>query len=37
MSSANAGGQIGGAAITTLKLDDVRRIAKLDNVDCGMP
>ena len=33
MSSANAEGQIGGAAITTFKLDDARRVAKLDNVD----
>lgn len=33
MSSANAEGQIGGAAITTFKLDDARKVAKLDNVD----
>jgi putative ABC transport system permease protein len=33
MSSANATGQVGGASITTLKLDDARRVAKLENVD----
>jgi putative ABC transport system permease protein len=33
MSSANATGQVGGTTITTLKLDDARRVAKLDNVD----
>lgn len=33
MSSANAGGQVGGVNITTLKLDDAEKIAKLDNVD----
>ncbi len=31
-SSANAAGQVGGTAITTLKLDDAKRVAKLDNV-----
>jgi putative ABC transport system permease protein len=33
MSAANAVGQIGGAAITTFKLDDARRVAKLENID----
>ena len=33
MSSANANGQVGGTTITTFKLDDARRVAKLDNVD----
>jgi putative ABC transport system permease protein len=33
MSSANAGGQVGGVTITTLKLDDAKKVAKLDNVD----
>ncbi|MBU2028265.1 ABC transporter permease [Patescibacteria group bacterium] len=33
MSSANATGQVGGTTITTLKLDDAKQIAKLDNVD----
>ncbi len=33
MSSANAEGQVGGTTITTLKLDDARRVARLDNVD----
>jgi len=33
MSSANAGGQVGGVTITTLKLDDAEKIAKLDNID----
>jgi putative ABC transport system permease protein len=32
MSSANATGQVGGTTITTFKLADARRIAKLDNV-----
>jgi putative ABC transport system permease protein len=32
-SSANATGQVGGTTITTLTLDDARRVAKLDNVD----
>lgn len=33
MSSQNAEGQVGGTAITTLKLEDARRVARLDNVD----
>lgn len=33
MSSENATGQVGGTTITTFKLDDARRVAKLDNVD----
>ncbi|HRZ95691.1 MAG TPA: ABC transporter permease [Candidatus Moranbacteria bacterium] len=33
MSSANATGQVGGVNITTLKLDDAKRVAKLDNID----
>jgi putative ABC transport system permease protein len=33
MSSANAGGQVGGVTITTLKLADAEKIAKLENVD----
>jgi putative ABC transport system permease protein len=33
MSSANAGGQVGGVTITTLKLDDAQKIAKLSNID----
>jgi putative ABC transport system permease protein len=33
LSSANAGGQVGGVTITTLKLADAEKIAKLDNVD----
>jgi putative ABC transport system permease protein len=33
ISSANATGQVGGTTITTFKLDDARRVAKLDNVD----
>lgn len=32
-SSANATGQVGGTTITTFKLDDAKRVAKLDNVD----
>lgn len=33
ISSANAAGQVGGTTITTFKLDDARRVAKLDNID----
>jgi putative ABC transport system permease protein len=33
MSSANAGGQVGGTLITTFKLDDAKKVARLDNVD----
>lgn len=33
MSSANAGGQVGGVTITTLKLEDAQKIAKLPNID----
>lgn len=33
MSSANATGQVGGVNITTLKLDDAKKVAKLDNID----
>jgi len=33
MSSANAGGQVGGVTITSLKLDDAKKVAKLANVD----
>jgi putative ABC transport system permease protein len=33
LSSANAGGQVGGVTITTLKLADAEKIAKLDNID----
>lgn len=33
MSSANATGQAGGVNITTFKLDDAEKVAKLDNVD----
>jgi putative ABC transport system permease protein len=32
-SSANAAGQVGGTTITTLTLDDVKKVAKLDNID----
>jgi len=33
MSSANATGQVGGTTITTFKLNDAKRVAKLDNID----
>ena len=33
MSQANAGGQVGGVTITTLKLEDAQKIAKLPNID----
>jgi putative ABC transport system permease protein len=33
MSEANAGGQVGGVTITSLKLDDAEKIAKLSNID----
>lgn len=33
MSSANAGGQVGGVTITTLKLEDAKKVAKLGNID----
>lgn len=32
-SSANATGQVGGTTITTYKLDDAKKVAKLDNID----
>lgn len=33
MSEANAGGQVGGVNITTLKLDDAEKVGKLENID----
>jgi putative ABC transport system permease protein len=33
MSEANAGGQVGGVTITSLKLDDAEKITKLPNID----
>lgn len=33
MSEANAGGQVGGVTITSLKLDDAEKVAKLPNID----
>lgn len=33
MSSANAGGQVGGVTITSLKLDDAKKVARLANID----
>lgn len=33
MSESNAGGQVGGVTITTLKLEDAKKVAKLSNVD----